>query len=48
MRDIKIEWENNIKIDLKGMGYNTSIMDEMYVNQDRGGWRAVVNTAMGI
>jgi hypothetical protein len=37
-------WENNIKMDLKGIG--SEGVDWVHVPQDRDQWRAIVNKAM--
>jgi hypothetical protein len=39
-------WEDNIKIDLREIGW--SGMDWIDLAQDRGQWRALVNTVMNI
>jgi hypothetical protein len=37
-------WVDNIKMDLKEIGWD--VMDWIDLNQDRGQWRAPVNTVM--
>jgi hypothetical protein len=39
-------WLNNIKIDLREIGWNG--MDWIYLAQDRDQWRALVNTVMNL
>jgi hypothetical protein len=39
-------WVNNIKIDLKGIGWGS--MDCIDLAQDKDQWRALVNTIMNI
>jgi hypothetical protein len=39
-------WVDNIKIDLREMGWNN--MDWIDVAQDRDQWRALVNTVMNL
>jgi hypothetical protein len=42
----RCRWEDNIKMDLKGVGYGD--MDRIGLAQDRGRWRAVVNAVMNL
>jgi hypothetical protein len=39
-------WVNNIKMDLRGIGRDS--VDWIDLAQDRGQWRALVNTAMNL
>jgi hypothetical protein len=39
-------WEDNIEMDLKGIG--SEAVDCIHVTQDRDRWRAVVNKAMNL
>lgn len=39
-------WNGNIKIDLKEM--RLGVMDWIYLTEDRGRWRTVVNTVMNL
>jgi hypothetical protein len=39
-------WEDNIKLDLREMGWG--VMDWIDVAQDRDEWRALVNTVMNL
>jgi hypothetical protein len=39
-------WEDNIKIDLMGIGWE--VVDWIHMVQDKGWWRALVNTAMNL
>jgi hypothetical protein len=39
-------WVDNIKMDLKGIGWGG--MNLVYLTQDRNQWRAVVNTVMSL
>jgi hypothetical protein len=39
-------WENNIKMDLKEIGFGD--VDWIHLAQDRERWRAVVNTVMNL
>jgi hypothetical protein len=39
-------WEDNIKMDLREIGFGD--MDWIHLFQDRGRWRAVVNTVMNL
>ena len=45
-RDIRRRWEDNIRIDLKGMGVNTRNWADSA--QDRSYWRALVNAALNL
>jgi hypothetical protein len=42
----RCRWENNIKMDLREIGFGD--VDWMYWAQDRDRWRAVVNTVMNL
>ena len=39
-------WENNIRMDLKEVGWED--VDWIHLPQDRGKWRALVNTVINI
>jgi hypothetical protein len=39
-------WENNIRIDLREIGWEG--VDWMHLTRNRGQWRAVVNTVMNL
>jgi hypothetical protein len=39
-------WEDNIKMDLKEVGFGG--VDYIYLAQDRDQWRALVNTVMNL
>jgi hypothetical protein len=39
-------WEDNIKLDLRGIGCGD--VDGIYLAQDRDRWRALVNTVMNL
>jgi hypothetical protein len=39
-------WEDNIKMDLQGMGFGG--MESIDVTQDRGSWRALVNAVINL
>jgi hypothetical protein len=39
-------WEDKIKMDLREIGFGD--VDWIYLAQDRGGWRALVNTVMNL
>jgi hypothetical protein len=39
-------WEDNIKIDLQGVGYG--VVDLIGLAQDRDRWRAIVNAVMNL
>jgi hypothetical protein len=40
---IRHRWENNITMDLRGIGWE---VDWMHLSQDRDQWQAVVNSVM--
>jgi hypothetical protein len=46
LRRPRLRWENNIKVDLQEVGWGG--MDWIAVDQDRGRWRALVNTVMNL
>jgi hypothetical protein len=39
-------WEDNIKMDLREIGFGD--VDWIYLAQDRGRWRSLVNTVMNL
>jgi hypothetical protein len=41
---LRRRWVNNIKMDLRGLGL--SVMNWVYLAQDRDQWKVSVNTAM--
>jgi hypothetical protein len=41
---LRLRWEDNIKIDLREMGWK--IMDWIHLSQDRNQWRDLVKTVM--
>jgi ribosome biogenesis protein Nip4 len=43
---IRPRWEDNIKMNLRKIGYE--VVDWMHLVQDRDQWRAVVNTVMNL
>jgi hypothetical protein len=46
IRRPKRRWEDNIKIDLREIGWDG--MKWIHLAQDRGQWRALVNTVMNL
>ena len=42
----RLRWENNIKIDLREVGW--WVIDWIHLAQDRDRWRAVVNAVMNL
>jgi hypothetical protein len=42
----RLRWEDNIKMDLREIGFGD--VDCIHLAQDRDRWRAVVNTAMSL
>ena len=42
----RLRWEDNIKIDLHGVGWWGGGMNWIDLAQDRGRWRAVLNAVM--
>jgi hypothetical protein len=42
----RLEWEDNIKVELKEIGWED--LDWIHVAQDRDHWRVFVNTVMNI
>ena len=46
IREHSRRWEDNIKMDLQEVGCGG--MDWIEVDQDRNGWRAVVNAVMNL
>jgi hypothetical protein len=43
---LRCRWEDNIKMDLREMGFGD--MDWIHLAQDRDRWRALVNTVMNL
>jgi hypothetical protein len=41
-------WEDNIKMDLREIGFGGGVMHCIYLVQDRDSWRAVVNAVMNL
>jgi hypothetical protein len=42
----RLRWENDIKMDIREIGWGR--MDWIDLTQDRGRWRALVNTAINL
>jgi hypothetical protein len=46
LRRPRHRWEDNIKLDLREIGFGD--VDRIHLAQDRGRWRALVNTVMSL